>query len=49
MLEHIFSIKTGKMKKQAIRDEVMKEIGHEMQRFQKRFDESRELINNMRK
>ncbi len=49
MLEHIFSIKTGKMKKAAVREEVMKEIGSEMLRFQKRFEESRELISTMRK
>jgi hypothetical protein len=49
MLEHIFSIKTGKMKKAAVRAEVMKEIGSEMLRFQKRYEESRELIATMRK
>jgi uncharacterized membrane protein (DUF106 family) len=42
-------MKTGKMKKAVIREEVMKEIGSEMNRFQKRFEESRELISTMRK
>jgi hypothetical protein len=49
MLERIFAMKTGKMKKAVIREEVMKEIGSEMNRFQKRFEESRELISTMRK
>lgn len=54
MLERIFSIHTGlggakDQQRQAIKDEVLKEIGHEMQRFQKKYEESRELINTMRK
>ena len=54
MLERIFSLHTGlggpkDQQRQAIKEEVLKEIGHEMQRFQKKYEESRELINTMRK
>jgi|LauGreDrversion4_2_1035121.scaffolds.fasta_scaffold483184_1 hypothetical protein len=49
MLEHIFQMRMGKPTRQAIREEVIKEIGEEIQRFQKKFDEGRTLINNMRK
>ena len=49
MLERIFQMRMGKPTKQAIREEVIKEIGEEIQRFQKKFEEGRTLITNMRK
>ena len=53
MLDRIFSIHVGlesrDASRQAVRTEVMKEIGVELQRFQKKYEESRELIYSMRK
>ena len=39
----------GNANRAAIKEEVMREIGQEMQRFQRKYEESRELISVMRK
>lgn len=54
MLEHIFTVHTGLPStrdgaRHVIKEEVMKEIGAEIERFHRKYEESRVLISNMRK
>jgi len=53
MLDRIFAMQTSlgasNESKQAVRDNMLIEIKAEMQRFQHKFEESRDLIYRMRK
>lgn len=49
MIEHIFAMRMTQTSRKTIKEEVVKEIGAELQRFQRKYEEGRQLINNMRK